>query len=116
MSCIYIEIQSFSSLGKLPPSLNNTIIKMVPKIDHPKTPSHFRPVSLIKTIYKAISKILVHILAFILQKGISPFQKAFTQDRSILIIKKFLTSFKHPKMKQAGALKLVMEKDYDHIE
>ena len=118
---ICLAIQSFFSHGKLPPSLNHTLITLLPKRDDPSSPNHFRPISLINTIYKAISKILVSRLSPILQRELSPFQNAFTKDRSIhdnlLLVQEILNSF-HKSKNRTGwcALKLDMEKAYDRIE
>ena len=114
-------VQSFFHHGKLPPSLNHTLITLIPKKEAPESPDHFRPISLINTIYKAISKILVTRLRPILQREISPLQNAFTRDRSIhdnlLIAKEALNTFRKSKNKTGWcALKLDMEKAYDRIE
>lgn len=90
-------VQSFFHHEKLTPSLNHTLITLILKIDHPENPNHFRPISLINTLYKIISKILVARLSPILQRIISPFQNAFMPDRSIhdnnLIVKEILNTF-----------------------
>ena len=114
-------VQSFFFHGKLPPSLNHTLITLIPKREAPETPDHFRPISLINSIYKAISKLLVTRLRPILQREISPLQNAFTQDRSIhdnlFIAQEALNTF-HKSHNKTGwcALKLDMEKAYDRIE
>lgn len=95
---VVIAIQSFFHHRKLPPSLNHTLIALIPKRPLPETPDHYRPIGLINnTIYKGISKILVNRLRPILQREISPFQNAFTQDRSIhdnlLIAQEALNTF-----------------------
>ena len=118
---ICVAIRSFFFHGKLPPSLNHTIITLIPKRENPSSPYHFRPISLINTIYKAISKILVQRLCPILQREISPFQNAFTKDRSIhdnlLVAQEILNTF-HKSKNRTGwcALKLDMEKAYDRVE
>ena len=101
--------------------MNHTIITLLPENENPDTPNHFRPISLINTIYKAISKILVHRLILILQQEISPFQNAFTKDRSthdnLLLVQEVLNTFQKSKNKTGWcALKLDMEKSYDRIE
>lgn len=64
---------------------------------------------------------MVHRLCPILQNGISPFQNAFTPNRSIhdnlLIVQEILNTFHKSKNKTGWcALKLDMEKAYDRIE
>lgn len=118
---ICIAIKSFFDHSSLPLSINHTLITLIPKIDNPENPSHFRPISLVNTLYKAISKILVYRLRPILKNIISPLQNAFTPERSIhdniLIIQEVLNSF-HKSQNKTGwcALKLDMEKAYDRIE
>lgn len=114
-------IKSFFDHGQIPPALNHTIIALIPKIEAPENPNHFRPISLCNTIYKAISKLLVNRLRPILQEHISPFQNAFTPERSIhdnlLIVQEILNIFQKSKSKTGWcALKLDMEKAYDRIE
>ena len=118
---VCLAIQIFFFHGKLPPSLNHTLITLIPKRENPTSPNHFRPISLINTLYKAISKILVQRLSPILQREISPFQNVFTKDRSIhdnlLVAQEILNTF-HKSKNRSGwcALKLDMKKAYDRIE
>lgn len=79
-------IKRFFHHGQLPLALNHTIIALIPKIENPENPNHFRPISLCNTIYKAISKLLVSRLRPILQTHISPFQNAFTPKGQSMII------------------------------
>lgn len=115
------SIESFFHHGKLPSSPNHTLLTLIPKRKTPETPDHFRPISLINTLYKGISKILVNRLRPILQREISPFQNAFTQDRSIhdnlLIAQEALNTFQKSKNTIGWcALKFDMGKAYDRIE
>lgn len=71
---ICIAIQGFFRHGKLPPSLTHTIIALILKNANPETANHFRPISLINTLYKVISKLLVNRLCPILKANISPLQ------------------------------------------
>ncbi|XP_056690230.1 uncharacterized protein [Spinacia oleracea] len=114
-------IKGFFYHAKLPKALNHTIIALIPKNDNPENPNHFRPISLCNTIYKAISKLLVNRLRPILQHHISPYQNAFTAERSIhdnlLIAQEILNTFQKSTSKVGWcALKLDMEKAYDRIE
>lgn len=67
---------------KAPPALNHTIIPLIPKKCNPETPNRYRPISLINTLYKAVSKLLVKRLCPILKTNITPLQNAFSADRS----------------------------------
>lgn len=68
---ICLAIHGFFHHGHLPPSLNHIIIALIPKTPTPETPNHFRTISLINSIYKAISKLLVARLCPILKSNIS---------------------------------------------
>ncbi|XP_056695811.1 uncharacterized protein [Spinacia oleracea] len=114
-------IQGFFYHGKIPRFLNHTIIALIPKNDNPENPNHFRPISLCNTIYKAIAKLIVNRLSPILKNHMSPFQNAFTPERSIhdnlLIVQEVLNTFQKSNSKIGWcALKLDMEKAYDRIE
>lgn len=116
-----IAIKFFFDHGKLPLALNQTIIALIPKIESPENPNHFRPISLCNTVYKAIAKLLVSRLAPVLQNHVSLYQNAFTPNRSIhenlLILQEILNTFRNSKSKIGWcALKLDMEKAYDRIE
>lgn len=76
-------VKSFFFHGKIPAAPNHTIIVVLPKIENPESPNHFKPISLCNTIYKEISKLLVSRLSPILQHHISPSQNAFILERSI---------------------------------
>lgn len=116
-----LTIKSFLHHGRLPLSLNHTIIALTPKIPTPETPNHFRPINLVNSLYKVISKLLVSTLTPILETNISPLQNALTPDQSIhdniLIVQEILNNFQKFNNKTGWcALKLDMEKAYDRIE
>lgn len=118
---ICLAIQSFFFHGKLHPALNHTIIALIPKKPNPETLNHYRPISLVNTLYKAISKLLVSRLCPILKSNISPLQNAFTPDRSIhdnmLIVQEITNIFQKSSSKVGWcALKLDMKKAYDRLE
>lgn len=116
-----LAIQSFFHHDKLPALLNHTLISLIPKRPALKSPEHFRPISLINTIYKAISKLIVNRLRLILQREISPLQNAFTKDRSIhdnlLIAQEALNTFQKSYNKTGWCpIKLDIKKAYDRIK
>ena len=55
----------------------------IPKRLNPTKPEHFRPTSLCNTVYKLVTKILVHRLKPLLSKLISTEQEVFMPDHSI---------------------------------
>jgi len=48
--------------------MNHTFIFSIPKVDDPENKNHFDPISLCKTVYKIISKILVNRMRSILER------------------------------------------------
>lgn len=52
------EVHNIFTKGVLPISINNTHIRLIPKIQSPKTISEYRPIALCNIYYKVISKIL----------------------------------------------------------
>lgn len=59
--------QAFQS-GYFNPSLTETLIAIIPKVDCPKSDKDFCPTSLCNTIYKLISKVLVNKIRPFLKK------------------------------------------------
>ena len=114
-------VQAFFHSGKLLKEINHTFLALIPKIDNPSFPNHFRPISLCSTIYKIISKIMTNRLKEVMGKTIHPFQGAFVPYRliqaNILIAHEIFQSFKC-KSGSTGwiAIKLDMEKAYDRLE
>ncbi|XP_026459459.1 uncharacterized protein LOC113360132 [Papaver somniferum] len=76
-------VQHFFLFGHLLKEMNATFIALIPKVDNPTSPSHFRPIRLCNTTYKIISKLLAQRMKPFLTKIISPYQSAFIPGRQI---------------------------------
>ncbi|GJV76791.1 hypothetical protein Tco_1508375 [Tanacetum coccineum] len=63
---------------------NSSFIALIPKSLDPKLVSDFRPISLIGSVYKVITKILQNRLSFVISDLISDVQSAFLPNRQIL--------------------------------
>ncbi|GAU45928.1 hypothetical protein TSUD_100050 [Trifolium subterraneum] len=79
------------------PTISNTLISLIPKIDPPTTYRDFRLISLCNIVYKNITKVLVHHLRPILDAIIGPYHSSFfpgrgTSDNAILIMHCVTTS------------------------
>lgn len=116
------EIQSFFISGAIPSAINETHIRLIPKISSPKTVADYRPIALCNVYYKVISKLLSIRLKPILQDVISENQSAFVPDRAIsdnvlithevLHFLKISGATKHCTM----AVKTDISKAYDRLE
>ena len=105
----------------IPSSLNTTLISLIPKIENPLRVQNFRPISLVNTTYKIVTKILVQRIRTHLHDIISPNQNSFIPGRgsevNVIIATEILHSMKKKKGKKGlFALKLDLEKAYDRLE
>lgn len=62
----------FFDTRHLPPSVNETLIILSPKVDAPEFLSHFRPISLCNIIYKLLTKTIMNRIKPILPKVTAP--------------------------------------------
>jgi len=53
-------ISDFNKNGKLTRGINTTFIALIPKIDSPQRINDFRPISLVGSLYKILSKVLAN--------------------------------------------------------
>ena len=74
------EVQEFFETSKLPPSINETFIRLIPKIQNPKTVADYRPIALCNVYYKIVSKILTKRLQPLLPNIISENQSASSKE------------------------------------
>nr|GEW44185.1 hypothetical protein [Tanacetum cinerariifolium] len=97
---------------------NSSFIALILKSLEPKIVGDFRPISLIGSVYKVITKILQSRLSSVISDLISDVQTAFLPNRQILdgpfIINELLARFHHKKQ-QAMVFKVDFAKAYDSI-
>ncbi|PNX75860.1 cysteine-rich receptor-like protein kinase, partial [Trifolium pratense] len=74
----------FHEKAVLPKALTASFLTLVPKKDHPQDLFDYRPICLIGSVYKILSKILANRLKRVLEKLISKCQSAFLPQRQIL--------------------------------
>lgn len=106
--------------GYFDPSLAETLIALIPKVESPGSFREFRPISLCNTIYKIITKVLVNRLSPMLDSIISPFQSSFipkrgTTDNAIILQEIIYAMNKSKKKKGDVAYKIDLEKAYDNV-
>lgn len=111
----------FDGSGKIDP-LHDTNIVLIPKVEGADAINLFRPISLCNFSYKIVSKIIVNRMKSLLDKCVSPNQRAFVPGRliqdNILIAHE---AFHHLKTNKKGsrfemAVKIDMNKAYDRLE
>lgn len=116
------SVQLFFSTGAIPEQVNETVVSLIPKINHPEICSHFRPISCCTFLYKIIARIMVTRLKGSMNSLISPFQSAFIggrqiQDNLIVVQEAFHCNKKPgPRRDDQVIIKLDMNKAYDRLE
>ncbi|GJV51398.1 RNA-directed DNA polymerase, eukaryota [Tanacetum coccineum] len=97
---------------------NSSFIALIPKSLDPKSVGDYRPISLIGSMYKVITKILATRLSVVISDLISDVQTAFLPNRQILdgpfIINELLARCHHKKQR-AMVFKVDFAKAYDSI-
>ncbi|XP_056685700.1 uncharacterized protein [Spinacia oleracea] len=101
--------------------VNETVICIIPKTEHPETIKQFRPISLCNANYKIVSKVLVNRIRPHLRNMISPNQNSFLLGRgcdvNYIAATEVLHSMKNRKGKKGWfALKIDLEKAYDRLD
>ncbi|OMO52408.1 reverse transcriptase [Corchorus capsularis] len=69
------------SEGFFPLDLAKALMTLIPKCKNPQTMVDFRPISLLNTTYKVLSKLLVSRLRPLLQKLVGPWHSSFLPER-----------------------------------
>ncbi|GJU81314.1 RNA-directed DNA polymerase, eukaryota [Tanacetum coccineum] len=107
------------SPGRLfPPGCNSSFITLIPKSQEAKMVKEFRPISLIGSMYKIITKVLANCLSLVISELVSYVQSAFVSNRHILdhpfMFNELLSWCKHKKSK-ALIFKIDFEKAFDSV-
>jgi len=74
----------FHRNGRLTKGINSTFIALIPKVDSPQRLNDFRPISLVGSMYKILSKVLANRLCSIMGLVISDSHSVFIKGRQIL--------------------------------
>jgi len=112
-------ISDFHRNGKLARGINTTFIALIPKVDSPQRLNDFRPISLVGSLYKILSKVLANRLRMVIGKVISDTQFAFVKDRQILdgiLIANEVVDEARKMKKELLLFKVDFEKAYDSVD
>ncbi|GJS34391.1 RNA-directed DNA polymerase, eukaryota [Tanacetum coccineum] len=117
-SDLCVAVDWFFVSGTLPRRCNSSFIALIPKVTDAKFVTDFRPISLIGSVYKVITKILANRLSTVISDLVSNTQSAFVKDRNILdgpfILNEALAWCKRKKS-QALIFKVDFAKAYDSV-
>ncbi|GJS94304.1 RNA-directed DNA polymerase, eukaryota [Tanacetum coccineum] len=81
---VVATVSEFFASGKFPPGCNSSFIALIHKIQDAKVVKDYRPISLIGSMYKIITKILANRLSLVMPDIISDVQSVFISNRQIL--------------------------------
>lgn len=118
---VYAMVLSVLQGKGLPPSLNETFLVLIPKLDKPELPSQFRPIGLCNVTYKIITKAIVNQIKPVLPLITSNTQTSFFPGRqitdNIVIVKEVIHTMKRKQgLKGYMAIKIDFEKAYDRLK
>lgn len=77
-------VQQMFDRGTMCPNLNESLVTLLPKAKASEGVKYWRPISLLNTVYKIVSKALARRLAPLMDQWVSKVQRGFVQGRCIL--------------------------------
>ncbi|GKA20798.1 RNA-directed DNA polymerase, eukaryota [Tanacetum coccineum] len=111
-------VRYFFLHGTFPKGGNSSFIALIPKTHNANMVKDFRPITLIRSLYKIIAKILANLLVVVLEDIVNEVQYAFIANRQILdspfILNEVYQWCKKQK-KQTMIFKVDFEKAYDSV-
>ncbi|GJZ96376.1 RNA-directed DNA polymerase, eukaryota [Tanacetum coccineum] len=111
-------VEYFFVNGSFPKGCNSSFVALIPKVIDAKFVNDFRPISLIGSVYKEVTKVLANRLAPVIVNLIFDTQSAFVAGRQILDGPFILDEILHwckRKKKQAMFFKVDFAKAYDSV-
>ncbi|GAU10511.1 hypothetical protein TSUD_420810, partial [Trifolium subterraneum] len=109
----------FHRQGILSKGLNSTFITLIPKVESPQRVADFRPIALVSSIYKILSKVLANRLRQVVGSIVSQSQSAFIKGRQILdgiLIANEIVDEAKRENKELIMFKVDFEKAYDSVD
>ncbi|KAL6522936.1 hypothetical protein OROHE_016783 [Orobanche hederae] len=117
---VTLAIEKFFYSGRLVKGFNSTLIALIHKVEVPKHPKDFRPISCCNVIYKIISKIIANRLREFLGSLVDKSQTAFIPVRlisdNILLAQELLHGYNKKNLPARCAFKVDLMKAYDMVE
>jgi len=115
---IYAAVSQFQESGTIPKGCNASFITLIPKVCDPMKLDQYRPISLVGSCYKIISKVLSNKIKKVLPLVIDECQSAFLKDRgmldSVLMANEIVEDIIRNK-KRGLCVKVDFEKAYDSV-
>jgi hypothetical protein len=114
-----LVMTEFHTNDRIVKGVNCTFIVLIPKKKNPVKLSDFRPISLIRCIYKVISKVLANRLKKVIGSVVSETQSAFISGRQILdgvLIANEIVDEAKRKKKEALMFKVDFVKAFDYVD
>ncbi|GJR30073.1 RNA-directed DNA polymerase, eukaryota [Tanacetum coccineum] len=111
-------VEYFFETCLFPKGCNSSFVALIPKVADTKSVNVFRPISLIGSVYKVVTKVLANRLALVIADLVSDTQSAFVANRQILDGPFILNEILHwckRKKKQAMFFKVDFAKAYDSV-
>lgn len=108
----------FYAKAHIPKAFSASFLTLIPKNDHPQGLGEYRPICLIGSIYKILSKVLANRLKKVLLLVISECQSAFLGGRNILdgvVIVNELVDLAKRNKEECMLFKVDFEKAYDTV-
>ncbi|GJS57179.1 RNA-directed DNA polymerase, eukaryota [Tanacetum coccineum] len=115
---VIAAVKFFFQFGEFAPGCNSTFITLIPKIPNANQVKDFRPISLIGSLYKIVTKILANRLVPVLGDIVQEVQSAFVPGRQIMdgpfVLNEIMQWCSYRK-KRSIIFKVDFEKAYDSV-
>ncbi|WOG89358.1 hypothetical protein DCAR_0208596 [Daucus carota subsp. sativus] len=115
---IKVFFDTFHRTGHIPLGANSSFIVLIPKKQDPRCLQDYRPISLINSVFKILSKVLANRIKFKLDDLISESQAAFVKGRNIsdsIFMVNEIIHFLQLSKTEGLVIKLDFAKAYDSI-
>jgi len=111
-------VDDFYQTNLLPPGINSSFVTLIPKVKGANKLQDSRPISLVGSLYKIISKLLASRVKQVMSEVISDHQNAFIKGRQILdsvLIANEAINFMKKKKSKGYLFKLDFHKAFDSV-